>query len=175
MLLRFVKHPLVWIATILGVGCFPLPAQRGQFTAAEFEAMAQRMASDRVALIDYTEIDTSTTTIFDTRPYAEYEVSHLPGAIHVGYDDFDIDRVLSRAGVNDQVVVYCSVGYRSGKIGEKLQSAGYRNVYNLKGGLFGYANDGKALIGADEKPTDKVHGFNKKWSKWLRDHVETVY
>ena len=102
----------------------------------------------------------------DAREPKEYNVSHLPGAKYVGYDYFsenlvkDIDR-------NKTIVVYCSIGYRSEKIGEKLSKLGFKKVYNLYGSIFEWANQGYPLTDFEGKPTNKIHVYNKKWSKWM--------
>ncbi|MEZ4984799.1 MAG: rhodanese-like domain-containing protein [Saprospiraceae bacterium] len=63
----------------------------------------------------------------DARERKEFEVSHLPGAHFIGYDDFDLSRV-EKLDKGREVIVYCSVGYRSEKITEKLLAAGFTNV-----------------------------------------------
>lgn len=104
--------------------------------------------------------------ILDAREKNEFNVSHLPNAVWVGYDDFDLSRV-DKFDKNRTVIVYCSVGYRSEKIGEKLIEAGFKNVKNLYGGIFEWSNRGGSLL-ANNVRTNKVHGFNLKWSAFLR-------
>lgn len=104
--------------------------------------------------------------IFDAREEEEYRLSHLEGARYLGYQEFDKEKL---AGVpkNAKIVLYCSVGYRSEKIGEKLQKMGYTDVYNLYGSIFEWANQGYPVVGQDGKPTPKVHTYNSKWSQWV--------
>lgn len=104
--------------------------------------------------------------ILDTRQPEEYNTSHLPGARLVDYDNFKIENV---EGIDKdaEVIVYCSVGYRSERIGEKLQKAGFTNVKNLYGGIFGWKNEGLIVVDKNEQPTDSVHTYNKTWSQWL--------
>lgn len=100
--------------------------------------------------------------LLDSRERREYDVSHLQGAQWVGYDDFKMSR-LDSVDTSATVVVYCSVGYRSEKIGEKLKAAGYSKVFNLYGGIFDWVNkDGKLFDSKGE--TVNVHGYNEKWS-----------
>ncbi len=81
---------------------------------------------------------TPDVVLLDTRSKEEYDVSHLPNARWVGYDDFDLKRVADiPKGAN--VVTYCSVGVRSERIGWKVMAAGYQYVYNLYGSLFDWA------------------------------------
>ncbi|MFM1877070.1 MAG: hypothetical protein RL266_2807 [Bacteroidota bacterium] len=104
--------------------------------------------------------------VLDAREREEFEVSHLPNAKYVGDKEFDLSTV---AGISksDTVVVYCSVGYRSEKIGEKLKSAGYEHVFNLFGGIFAWKNAGNIVVDESGKPTEKVHTYSKSWSFFL--------
>ncbi len=104
--------------------------------------------------------------IFDARKREEFEVSHLKGARYIGYDDFDEVRIAD-VPKDAKIVVYCSIGYRSEKIGNKLQKLGYSEVYNLYGSLFEWVNRGFEVYDSGGKPVKKVHGYNEKWSKWV--------
>jgi len=100
-------------------------------------------------------------------------VSHIPNALFTGYKDFNTD-ALKDIPKTDTIVVYCSVGYRSERIGEKLQKMGYSNVFNLYGGIFEWKNTGLEVVDTDGTETEKVHTYNKTWSKWLT-RGEKVY
>lgn len=71
------------------------------------------------------------------------------------------------------VIVYCSVGYRSERIGEKLQDAGFINVQNLYGGIFKWVNEGMPVYNSIG-PTKQVHGYSRSWGVWLQKG-EKVY
>lgn len=104
--------------------------------------------------------------ILDAREYEEYETSHIAGAHYVGYDDFSKERL---AGIpqSQAVVVYCSIGYRSEKIGEKLQNLGYTEVSNLYGSIFEWTNRGHPITNMAGESTDTVHAYSHGWSKWI--------
>jgi rhodanese-related sulfurtransferase len=105
--------------------------------------------------------------ILDSREQNEYNVSHLEGAVYVGYNDFQLDNVENFISNKDElIVVYCSLGIRSEDIAEQLKKAGYSNVYNLYGGIFEWKNADYSVYNA-EGETNSVHGFSKEWSKWL--------
>lgn len=111
-------------------------------------------------------MNTTEIILLDARETKEYNISHIKGAIKVGYDNFSILSVKD-LDKNKTVYIYCSIGYRSEKIGEKLQKAGFKKVYNIYGGIFNWANSGYELIDTKGNPTTKVHGYNNDWSKWL--------
>jgi rhodanese-related sulfurtransferase len=77
----------------------------------------------------------SSTVLIDSREKREFEVSHIDNAVWVGYDTFKMKRI-KHIPKDQKIVVYCSVGYRSEKIAEKLIKKGYTKVSNLYGGVF---------------------------------------
>jgi 3-mercaptopyruvate sulfurtransferase SseA len=89
----------------------------------------------------------------------------LKNAIWVGYNNFEISKINSVA-FEQEIIVYCSVGYRSSKIGVELTKFGFKNVKNLFGGIFKWANEGRPLYN-DSTQTVEIHAFNKKWGRFL--------
>jgi len=107
--------------------------------------------------------------LLDAREIKEFNVSHIENAINVGFDKFDSKKVTTiLKDKNTTIVVYCSIGVRSEKIGEKLIKLGYRNVFNLYGGIFEWKNYGGKVVTNRNIETDKIHTFNKEWSVYLK-------
>ena len=109
----------------------------------------------------------------DARAREEYEVSHIQGSIWVGYDHFTLEHI---KGIQKDahIAVYCSIGYRSGKIAAELKQAGYPLVYNVYGGIFEWINRAYPLTDLHGKKTNRIHGFSPAWSIWLA-RGERVY
>ncbi|WP_445386538.1 rhodanese-like domain-containing protein [Robiginitalea sp. IMCC44478] len=139
-----------------------------QVTDAAYEATLKRLLSDRVPTIGVSEAVKQDNTIFlDARKKEEYEVSHIPGAIWVGFSKFDFENIPEGLKGKD-LVVYCSVGYRSQKITQKLRRAGYTGARNLYGGIFEWINQGHPVVD-QQGATQNIHGYSKKWAIWLRN------
>jgi rhodanese-related sulfurtransferase len=107
----------------------------------------------------------SKAIILDTREKEEFTVSRIKNAIFVGYDDFD-PASLDSIKTDEEIIVYCSVGYRSSIVGVELKKNGFKNVKNLYGGLFKWANEGRPLYN-DSTQTLKIHTYNKKWGRFI--------
>ncbi len=129
--------------------------------------------SVREVTVNDAALKASTAIFLDAREKREYDVSHLKDAIYVGFNEFTIASIKDIAKDNP-VIVYCSVGYRSEKISEKLISADFTNVSNLYGGIFEWVNEGHVVYDLYNQPTDKVHGYNSLWGMWLTEG-EKVY
>lgn len=107
--------------------------------------------------------------LFDSRDATEYKVSHLKNANYVGFDDFDSKKIKEKfTNPNATIIVYCSMGVRSEIIGKKLLKMGYKNVFNLYGGIFEWSNQNLPVYDSDDKQTQNVHAFSKEWSQYLK-------
>ncbi|HKK75910.1 MAG TPA: rhodanese-like domain-containing protein [Saprospiraceae bacterium] len=104
--------------------------------------------------------------LLDAREKEEYKVSHIKGAKFVGYKNFR-EEALEDVPKDQEIVIYCSIGYRSEKMGERLEEMGYKNVRNLYGSIFEWVNQGKPVVDQNGNSTTTVHGYNKNWSQWL--------
>jgi rhodanese-related sulfurtransferase len=104
--------------------------------------------------------------LLDVRTPKEFAVSHLPGAQLIAPDAKPED-VLAKLDRKRPVVVYCSVGYRSSKLAERLQAAGLAQVMNLEGSIFAWANEDRALE-KDGQPATQVHPYNKRYGQMLK-------
>jgi rhodanese-related sulfurtransferase len=130
----------------------------------------EKLTTKSVPFITVNELQSHDTLIvLDAREIKEFEVSHIENAIHIGYDKFDSKNVTSIIkDKNTKIVVYCSIGVRSEKIGEKLLKLGYKNVFNLYGGIFEWKNQGGTVVNNQNSETDEIHTFNKEWSVYLQ-------
>lgn len=111
--------------------------------------------------------------ILDARELNEYKVSHINNAIHVGYNNFNLNMVLEQLPDTSQtIVVYCSIGIRSEKIAEQFKKEGYTNIFNLFGGIFEWKNNNFPVYNSEEKETDNIHTFSEEWSKYLNRGIK---
>ena len=96
-----------------------------------FDLMLSTLLSHSAKEIGVADVAGDTISIFlDAREKKEFDVSHINDAIWIGYEDFDITRVQNIAK-DEKIVVYCSVGYRSEKIAEKLTAVSFSAIFSL--------------------------------------------
>lgn len=113
--------------------------------------------------------------LLDTRDIEEYNVSHIKGALWVGYSGFK-PALIKSLPKDKAIVCYCSVGYRSEKIAEQLYKAGYTKVFNLYGSIFEWLNQGFPVYDIFGFRVYKVHTYNKRWSRWMNnDKIQKIY
>ena len=146
----------------------------GQVKNNAYNILLKTLLSHSVPEISVPQVDAlEDFVLLDAREHDEFAVSHLESAHFVGYNNFTMDAVKS-LDRNAQILVYCSVGYRSEKIAYKLKSEGFTNVSNLYGGIFEWVNQGHPIVDSAGKQTKRIHGYTKAWGIWLNSG-EKVY
>ena len=155
----------------------PIFANAQQTLDPKFEKKIEGLIDHSVPVISCERLEKKISTpnlyLLDAREKKEFETSHLEDAVWVGYNTFSPES-LAAVPKDGIVVVYCSVGYRSEKIGEKLKKMGYSKVYNLYGGIFEWTNRTNTIVDQKNKETSKVHAYDQDWGRWL-NKGEKVY
>lgn len=91
--------------------------------------MVRHLSSERVEQM----ARSGQAVIVDVREASEYRSGHIPRAKHISLGQL-VHR-LREVPKDRPVVVVCRSGSRSSRAAELLMEAGYRNVYNLSGGM----------------------------------------
>jgi rhodanese-related sulfurtransferase len=140
------------------------------FGQKKLDKLLNKFNKNNVPYISVDSLASTKAILLDAREEKEYKVSHLENAILVGFDHFEVAQTIAKLPTdkNTKIVVYCSLGIRSEIVADKLIKEGYTNVFNLYGGIFEWKNNNFQVIDTLGKETEKVHTFNKDWSKWLK-------
>ena len=145
---------------------------QAQVKSSAYDLMLSSLLSHSVPEISVEQLSKKEGVLLvDAREPEEFAVSHMAGAFHVGHTHFDLE-TFKNVSKQQEIVVYCSVGYRSEKIAEKLKQAGFKKVSNLYGGIFEWMNQGKIVVDPTNQPTEKIHAYSATWSIWLNKGVK---
>jgi rhodanese-related sulfurtransferase len=105
--------------------------------------------------------------IVDARSAEEHAVSHLPGAVHLDEAVAEPEQIRAMLDPRRPHVLYCSAGYRACRLARKLRAAGVRDVANLEGGIFKWANEGRPVMKAGVR-VRQVHPYHSLFARMLR-------
>lgn len=152
------------------ISCAQTQGNRPKVISEEFDKKISKTINFSIPVMGVDELMEmqEDVILLDARPQSEFDVSHIKGAKRIGYKKID-KAALEGIDKNEQIVLYCSIGYRSEKVGETLKKMGYKNVYNLYGSIFEWVNQGNEIVDKNGRKTEKVHTYNKRWSKWVED------
>jgi len=73
--------------------------------------------------------------LVDVRTPEEYNSGHIEKSQNIDVRSPDFDGQIAKLDKLKPVLVYCRSGKRSAKCTEKLKSAGFVKIYDLKGGI----------------------------------------
>ena len=104
--------------------------------------------------------------LLDVREREEYEVSHLESAV-AAHSRQEALEALEGVPPERPVVLYCSVGYRSSEMAGFLEKKGFKNVFNLEGSIFAWANEGRPVYRGGER-VHEVHPYDRVWGRLLK-------
>lgn len=72
--------------------------------------------------------------ILDARDTSEYKEKRIAKAVNIDLDN--IESILKICpNKNQKILVYCTKGARSIVVAERLDKLGYKQIYNLHGGI----------------------------------------
>ena len=97
---------------------------------AEFE---KKMASEKYLLVD-------------VRTAEEFSDGHIEGALNIDYFSATFSDEISQLGLEKSALVYCRSGNRSDKSMRIMYDLGFKEVYNLIGGIKGWKAKNNTLI-----------------------------
>lgn len=72
-------------------------------------------------------------TLLDVRTEAEYEESHIPGAVCLPVESIGAQPPASLPDPDAEILVYCRSGRRSARAARTLAALGYTRVYDFGG------------------------------------------
>jgi UPF0176 protein len=114
------------------------------------------------------------TVLVDMRNHYESEVGHFRGAILPDADSFREEIHLVEKMLDDQrdkhIVMYCTGGIRCEKASAYLRHKGFRNVYQLEGGIIKYTKDVRAG-GLENKFMGVNFVFDERLAERVSDDV----
>lgn len=84
--------------------------------------------------------------ILDVRTSAEFESGHIKGALNADFRSANFMHTISTFDKSKTYLLYCRSGGRSLSAAKKMQQAGFKNIYDLKGGIIVWQNAGKPVV-----------------------------
>lgn len=117
-------------------------------------------------LADWMTREAAGLLLIDVRSPAEFAVSHLRNALN-RQSAREIGEAIQERKPS-RAILYCSVGFRSTRLAHILTQAGARDLFNLDGSIFQWANEGRTVY-QGEAPVNQVHPYGNRWSGLLKE------
>ena len=99
----------------------------------ELDEFEKKIASEKYLLVD-------------VRTAEEFAEGHIEGALNIDYFSATFSDDISKVGFEIPVLLYCRSGNRSGKAMKIMKELGFKEVYNLEGGIKGWILENNPVI-----------------------------
>lgn len=76
--------------------------------------------------------------VIDCRTKSEIDQQALDYQIHIDLYDQSTHHIMNELDIDKNYIIYCRSGARSQYLGEYLVQNGFKNIYNLEGGILNW-------------------------------------
>jgi thioredoxin len=114
---------------------------------------------------------TENAVVLDVRTPKEFEKGHLEGAVNINISSRDFAARMEKLDKSQPVFVYCLSGSRSQSAAQWMSSAGFKEVYEMKGGLLRWRSVGLPEV---FNPGASLSGMSKEQFYKLVDSDKLV-
>lgn len=80
-------------------------------------------------------IEKNGATIIDVRLKEDYNREKIEGALNIFFGDYDFDEQVDEFPKDNKYIIYCQVGVGSLKAIGIMEDLGFKDLYNMSGGL----------------------------------------
>ena len=84
--------------------------------------------------------------ILDVRRASEYQEGHLESALNLDYYSSGFASELDKLDKDKTYLVYCRSGNRSSGAAKIMEELGFKNVYNMQGGITDWQDEGFPVV-----------------------------
>jgi len=89
--------------------------------------------------------DTNSTVVLDVRTTKEYQEGHIPGSVMIDFNAPDFEQQVAKLDKDKTYLVHCAAGGRSTRACKKMETLGFKKIYNLEGGMGAWEKAGKPV------------------------------
>lgn len=90
-------------------------------------------------------LENDNVQLVDVRTPEEVATGLIAGAEHIDIYDPAFEQKILLLDRNQPIAVYCAVGGRSASAAGRLKELGFKEIYDLKGGMRGWIAEGRAV------------------------------
>ena len=95
-------------------------------------------------LIEFIELNDA--VLVDVRTEDEYNSGYIENSLNIDYFSNDFSVNADKLDKNTPIILYCRSGKRSSMSANKISKLGFKEIYNLQGGILEWIEEGNAVV-----------------------------
>jgi rhodanese-related sulfurtransferase len=101
-----------------------------------------QMNSDE--LIEFIELNDA--ILVDVRTEDEYNSGYIENSLNIDYFSNDFSLNADKLDKSTPIILYCRSGKRSSMSANKISKLGFKEIYNLEGGILEWIEEGNVIV-----------------------------
>ncbi len=101
-----------------------------------------QMNSDE--LIEFIELNDA--VLVDVRTEDEYNSGYIENSLNMDYFSNEFSINVDKLDKNIPIILYCRSGKRSSMSANKISKLGFKEIYNLEGGILEWIEEGNVIV-----------------------------
>jgi len=101
-----------------------------------------QMNSDE--LIEFIELNDA--VLVDVRTEDEYNSGYIENSLNIDYFSNDFSLNADKLDKSTPIILYCRSGKRSSMSANKISKLGFKEIYNLEGGILEWIEEGNVVV-----------------------------
>ena len=135
----------LWVLLVL-LGVLGLTACQNRSATSQTEVTVHQLSPKEAYAFLQSHKNDPNLVILDVRTPQEFQAGHIAGATNLDYYARDFPQKLSQLDKNKTYFVYCRTGHRSGNTVAMMRRMGFRNIYELQGGILNWVQAGLPVV-----------------------------
>jgi len=95
-------------------------------------------------LIDFIELNDA--ILVDVRTEDEYNSGYIESSLNIDYFSNEFSVNADKLDKSTPIILYCRSGKRSSMSANKISKLGFKEIYNLEGGILEWIEEGNAVV-----------------------------
>lgn len=130
------KLSILLLVTVLGISCN---------TKSQSQSDAKSGSISVISPAEFKEKSVNQILV-DVRTPEEFKEGHIEGAININFNDATFLEKISKLDKSKPVYVYCRSGKRSSAASAEMSKAGFKNLYDLEGGILNWEKNNNKIV-----------------------------
>jgi phage shock protein E len=137
---------IVVVLVVLGFAMLGVFAQEKNAKPAAAEKKESKIQNVTAEEFDAKrKTDINSTVVLDVRTKKEYADGHIPGSVLIDFTSDDFEQQVAKLDKDKTYLVHCASGGRSARACKKMEQLGFKQLYNLQGGMGAWEKAGKPV------------------------------
>ena len=95
-------------------------------------------------LIEFIELNDA--VLVDVRTEDEYNSGYIENSLNIDYFSNEFSVNADKLDKNTPIILYCRSGKRSSMSAKKISKLGFKEIYNLEGGILEWIEEGNVIV-----------------------------